>query len=77
MSIIYNATEENDIVDDVSFLTEAMRLLQLDYIGGHGSRGYGKIAFRNLSAEEIVGEFEDSVLDEINSKLKDVKAYEL
>jgi CRISPR-associated protein Csm3 len=77
MSIIYNAADEDDIVEDVNLLTEAMQLLQLDYIGGHGSRGYGKIAFRNLSAEKIVGEFEDSVLDEINSKLKDVKVYEL
>lgn len=29
-------------------VVEAMQLLEDDYLGGHGSRGSGKIAFRNL-----------------------------
>lgn len=33
-------------------IKKALRLLQDDYLGGSGSRGYGKIVFKNLSAVE-------------------------
>ena len=40
------------ILDDTEFLKHtiaAMRLLEDDYLGGNGSRGYGRIQFENLS----------------------------
>ncbi|MGN1317646.1 MAG: type III-A CRISPR-associated RAMP protein Csm3 [Lachnospirales bacterium] len=77
MDIIYNVEVEADIINDIKLLSEAMKLLQFDYLGGNGSRGYGKIAFRNLSAQELVGEFDDKYIDEINKILEDVKPYEL
>ncbi len=33
----------------VTLLVQGLRLLELDYIGGHGSRGYGKVKFQNLT----------------------------
>ena len=42
-------------------LGEGLQLLQLDYLGGHGSRGYGRISLRDvtvacisLSAQEMM-----------------------
>ena len=29
-------------------LSKAMKLLQLDYLGGHGSRGNGRVSFQNF-----------------------------
>lgn len=77
MDIIYNMDKEEDAVADIQLLAEAMRLLQYDYMGGHGSRGYGKVAFKKLNAQAIVGEPEDELIDKINSVLEEVKPYEL
>ena len=33
-------------------LGTALQLLASDYLGGHGSRGYGKVAFENLTVQD-------------------------
>ena len=43
LDIIYNVEEEKEIEEDFKAIKEGMLLLEYDYIGGHGSRGYGKI----------------------------------
>jgi len=51
---IYRLDNGNDWEQDVNWLKvlfEGMRLLEDDYLGGYGSRGAGKIAFRELKAE--------------------------
>lgn len=48
MELVYNIYQEQD-VSWLSVLLDAMQLLEDDYLGGHGSRGSGKIAFQNLS----------------------------
>jgi CRISPR-associated protein Csm3 len=40
---------ENETASDLTLLRIAMRLLEGDYIGGSGSRGYGKIRFENVA----------------------------
>ena len=61
--------EEAEIEEDFQTLAYGMRLLQYDYIGGHGSRGYGKIKFRNVLAESVVGDLEDSCIQKANDIL--------
>ena len=51
-------------------LAEGMWLLQYDYLGGNGSRGYGKIEFRNISAETVVGYVEEKAIEQCNQILK-------
>jgi CRISPR-associated protein Csm3 len=36
----------------VELLKSGMKLLELDYLGGHGSRGYGKVVFEGLKITE-------------------------
>lgn len=43
--LVYNIEDEKDLEEDMKVLITGFRLLQLDYIGGHGSRGYGRIGF--------------------------------
>lgn len=43
----------------VDLLLDGMKLLELDYLGGYGSRGYGKIEFKNL--KKIVGDKEETI----------------
>ena len=73
MEIIYNLTDEDEAAEDIALLAEGFKLLQFDYLGGHGSRGYGKVKFNNLSAEAVVGEPSDEIMDKINELLGEVK----
>lgn len=47
MELVYNIYSEQD-VEWLSVLLDSMQLLEDDYLGGHGSRGSGKIVFQNL-----------------------------
>ena len=38
---------------DMEVLRRGFRLLQLDYLGGHGSRGYGRIAFSSFHVQKM------------------------
>ncbi|MEH8023995.1 type III-A CRISPR-associated RAMP protein Csm3 [Gallibacterium anatis] len=40
---------ENDGEDLIDLLLKGLRLLELDSLGGSGSRGYGKVEFQNLT----------------------------
>lgn len=45
---VYNVDGKDDGVTYLKGLINAMKLLEDDYLGGQGSRGYGKIAFGNI-----------------------------
>jgi CRISPR-associated protein Csm3 len=49
--IIYNVEDENTVKDDLDNLILSIELLKLDALGGHGSRGYGKV---EINFKEIV-----------------------
>lgn len=36
----------------INMINKAMRMLQDDYLGGQGSRGYGRIAFENVTIQQ-------------------------
>lgn len=72
VDFIYEVVEENEIIEDFEVLSQGMKLLQYDYLGGNGSRGYGKVKFDNLEAEVVIGEVADNILEECNKLLKDV-----
>ena len=63
------ALTEEDIEADMKMIKEGINLLEADYIGGSGSRGYGRIEFSNLNAAVIVGDVEDSVADIVKNIL--------
>ncbi len=80
LEIIYNVDEEKDIVADFKMLADGIRLLKYDYLGGNGSRGYGKVNIHNLSAEFVIGNDDgelDDILDECNKALREVNADEV
>ncbi len=66
--LVYNLEKEEEYEDDIQALAEGFRLLQMDYLGGHGSRGYGRVSFNNFKVKRITaaaGEVaEDSKLAE-------------
>ncbi len=47
-SMVFGVYVETD-PDFLTHVVEAMLLLEDSYLGGHGSRGYGKVIFKNLN----------------------------
>lgn len=70
LDIMYEAEEESEMKEDISVLAEGLRLVQYDYLGGSGSRGYGKVLFRNLQTELVVGNVTEGILAECNDILQ-------
>lgn len=72
LDLIYEMENEADFIEDMETLAEGMKLLQFDYLGGSGSRGYGKIRFENIGAETVVGELSQELIDQCNEILENV-----
>ena len=72
VDFVYEVEEENQILEDFETLAQGMKLLQYDYLGGHGSRGYGKVKFLNLEADVVIGEVEETIMEQCNEQLKGV-----
>lgn len=71
LDIMYEAEKEEEIVEDISLLAEGLRLLQFDYLGGNGSRGYGKVLFHDVQADLVVGMIEEELMERCNALLKE------
>ena len=72
MDFIYEVEKEEEIIEDFQVLAEGMKLLQYDYLGGNGSRGYGKVKFRGLAADVVIGQVPEDIMAECGKLLKDV-----
>lgn len=68
LEIMYTLDNEADVLEDLTYLKEGLTLLTLDYLGGHGSRGYGRIVFTNLKARCVFGNISTQLLDKINEQ---------
>lgn len=64
---------EDEVVEDIRHLADGMILLQYDYLGGNGSRGYGKVIFKELQIEEVIGEVDKEVLEACQKELERVE----
>lgn len=73
--LVYNCEDASDLEEDIENLARALKMIQLDYIGGSGTRGYGKIAFSDFSVE--CAKLKDNEVDitEITNILKDCENY--
>ena len=66
---------KTDATKDMQLLADGLKLLQMDYLGGHGSRGYGRVSFRDFELsffslnEEYIQEFA-SIQSEFEEILK-------
>lgn len=50
-SFIYNVFDDGKKEEHLNELIKAMKILEDDYLGGQGSRGYGQIKFSNVAIE--------------------------
>ncbi len=57
-----------EIQQDLDVLQQGFKLLEWDYLGGNGSRGYGKVAFEDLSIEQAIGNLPSDLVQQLASK---------
>ena len=56
LDIVYDVTSKEEMISDFEILKEGFQILQYDYLGGSGTRGYGKVKFTDLSVCLVVGD---------------------
>lgn len=64
--------KEDEVIDDIKLLAEGMKMLEYDYLGGSGSRGYGKVQSFDMTAKIVIGALDDSVVAEVNEVLAQI-----
>lgn len=73
MQLIYEYSDKIDeetLLQDFRILKEGFMLLEYDYLGGSGSRGYGRIKFLDLYAEPVVGDIGDTLMEQCRAILE-------
>ena len=53
VSIVYDVTDPAQVEEDLALLAKGMKLLQWDYLGGHGSRGSVNALFDEVDSYEL------------------------
>jgi hypothetical protein len=62
--LVYNIEDEGDLAEDLQILADGIRLLQMDYLGGHGSRGYGRVLLRDFHVKHFTIHAENAMPQE-------------
>jgi CRISPR-associated protein Csm3 len=74
VNMVYDMEDTGDIQEDFANIARGLKLLSMDYLGGHGSRGYGRVAFLNF--EIVLKDGECPVdMDLLLNMLKEVEEY--
>ena len=73
--LTYNIEEVSEMDMDMINLIQALKMLQLDYIGGGGSRGNGRIVFKDLKAFKLNDDCELVEEEELTKKFIEVVEY--
>jgi len=78
VNIVYNIENADQIEEDIALLAKGIRLLQLDYLGGHGTRGNGRVGFSGFSVEPLFCDnLTNEQIEQYTSILKGVENYAL
>jgi CRISPR-associated protein Csm3 len=56
LDIIYNVEDPEELEEDFANIRIAIELLENDYLGGGGTRGNGRVFFKDLKAEAVTGD---------------------
>lgn len=72
LHIVYDVHEETEIEEDFLNLSHAFMMLQMDYLGGHGTRGSGRVKITDLKVKAIDDAFSEKELARLEAILKGV-----
>ena len=69
VSIVYDVTDPAQVEEDLALLAKGMKLLQWDYLGGHGSRGSGRVSLSGFRFEQVESDFPQEQLKALFDKV--------
>lgn len=75
INITYNIDNPEELNQDMDNIIKSFKLLQLDYLGGHGTRGYGRVSFENIKIIPFENSISAEKSAEIEKKFKEVDKY--
>ncbi|GBR73421.1 CRISPR-associated protein Csm3 [Candidatus Termititenax aidoneus] len=79
--LVYNVEIKEEIEEDFANLAIALKFLHLDYLGGSGTRGYGKVKIAELKVEpqKLNGQtiIDDTLRKTLQEKLAESEKYAL
>lgn len=59
-TFIYNVEDEEQVQEDFDNIGKSILLLENDYLGGGGTRGNGRVLFKGIEIETVVGDYDSS-----------------
>lgn len=74
--IIYNIENLDELEEDIENLSKGIQLLQLDYLGGHGSRGDGRVSFDSIEVSTEFINLDPTIVDKLKSILEKAEKYD-
>lgn len=74
VNLVYDVVDADQMEEDFKLLAKGIKLLQWDYLGGHGSRGSGRVSLKNFS---LKGFETNADLKKLTDILKKVEKNEL
>ena len=74
VNIVYDIEDDSQVREDLELLAKGMKLLQLDYLGGHGTRGSGRVSLRDFRITTFETGFD---AEELKALFQEVEEYEL
>lgn len=74
INMVYDMEDAEVLKTDFINIAKGLKLLSMDYLGGHGSRGYGRVAFHDFEIMIKAGECPEDV-DVLRTILKEVEEY--
>ena len=72
MRIVYDVHDSAELLDDMKYLKKAFELLEMDYLGGHGTRGSGRVKISDLTLKAVDDTVSNDLLNEAEAILKGV-----
>ncbi len=69
--LVYNIENPDEVEADMKILSDGLKFLEMDYLGGSGSRGYGRISFKNFELETF--SLNEEKISEVKKKLPEFK----
>lgn len=72
--ITYDLEEQSEAQEDFENIALGMRLLSMDYLGGHGSRGSGRVSFENVQVSLLYAS-EDYDVTPLGAELKEAESH--
>jgi len=74
IKMVYDMEVAEEVKEDMENIARALKLMSMDYLGGHGTRGYGKVGFSGFEISVKSGSYPQEVAD-LENILKEVEQY--